>query len=352
VELLSVPGRIVAAHSIGDSLIGIVSAHPAQYTVVRITGGTPSSMLLMTKALVREPMYAARCSRGGMVAIAQGSHEVLEISATGNVVEHPALPVAIRTLHALQCETASDLVVLADPALKAVTQPTLLRTQSILLRVSGDGSRLDTLGAMPGRELLLLSAADTGRVPPYGAELRAALGTFLFYVGTTDDPSIRHVQVNGHPLGYTTFVVDEYRIPPDSVRRALGTSLGSALDRMPAATREALLYTLSEDRHPQPWVDLAADPDDNLWIGSTREAAAGQRAWLVFDRTGHRIGRLHLPDSIDVIEVGSRYVLAKRGRSVVWFELDRARSATPAPRLPTESLPGAGGRSSPRSPGG
>lgn len=346
------PGRIVAAHSIGDSLIGIVSAHPAQYTVVRITGGTPSTMMLMTKALRREPMYAAPCSRGGMVAIAQGSHNVLEISATGNVVDHPPLPIAIRTLHALQCEAASDLVVLADPALKAVTQPTLLRTQSILLRVSGDGSRLDTLGAMPGRELLLLSAGDTGRVPPYGAELHAALGTFLFYVGTTDDPAIRHVQINGHPLGYTTFVVDEFRIPPDSIRRVLRASLGGALDRMPAAAREELLYTLSEDRHPQPWVDLAADLDDNLWIGSTRAAAAGQRAWLIFDRTGHRIGRLHLPDSLDILEVGRRYVLARRGRSVVWFELGRTRPATPAPQLPTDSLPAAGGRSSPRSPGG
>ena len=286
------------------------------------------------------------------MAVTQGSHEVLEISATGTILEHPSLPIAIRTLHALQCESATDLVLLADPALKVLTQPTLLRTQSILMRVSGDGSRLDTLGALPGRELLLLAAGDSGRVPPYGAELHAALGTFLFYVGTTDDPAIRHVQINGHPLGYTTFVVDESRIPPDSVRRALRASLGGALDRMTAAAREELLYTLSEDRHPQPWVGLAADPDDNLWIGSTRAAAAGQRAWLFFDRTGHRIGRLHLPDSLDLLEAGRNYVLAKRGKSVVWYEIGRSPPATRAPRPPADSLPAAGGRSLPRSRGG
>jgi hypothetical protein len=352
VELLAVPGKIVAAHAIGDSLVGIVTARPAQYNVVRVTGGTPPSMSLITKSLRREPLRAAPCSRGGMVVIAQGSHEVLEISATGTVQEHPPLPIAVRTVHALQCESAADLVLLTDPVLKTITRPTLLRTQSILMRVSGDSSRVDTLGALPGRELLLLAPGDTGRVPPYGAELHAALGTFLFYVGTTDDPAIRHVQINGHPLGYTTFVVDETRIPPDTVRRTLRASLGGALDRMPAATKEELLYTLSEDRHPQPWVDLAADPDDNLWIGSTRAAAAGQRAWLVFDRTGHRIGRLHLPDSLEVLEVGRRHLLAARGRTVVWYDLRRGRSPTPAPRSPLATLPAAGDRSWPRSPGG
>lgn len=61
-----------------------------------------------------------------------------------------------------------------------------------------------------------------------------------------------------------------------------------------------------------PYGTTLADSEGNLWVEEFRMSAEEPCEWSVFDADGVWLGRLTLPDGLEVFEIGSDYILGKR----------------------------------------
>jgi len=234
------------------------------------------------------------------------------------------VPSSLGAVLGAQCENGHDLIAMVDGSVPEASGVSLVRVGAALVRIS-QGGHVDTLGSLPGRELLRLSATDSGVEPPFGVATRFAAGPTRLYLAATNEATILEYQTNGRRLAAIDVVRERTAVSRGQVDSALASS-GHA-DKLPREVREALLDAMTRERTVPLWKTLVVDPDENIWATSYEPPDKdGDRAWMVYAADGTRRAKIFLPHDFDVTEVSRTYVLgvfrsAPPGAAARWYGL-------------------------------
>ncbi|MFN8574857.1 MAG: hypothetical protein U0132_22585 [Gemmatimonadaceae bacterium] len=300
--------RMVGIHALGDSDVAIVTSAPGGIALSHFGGQL--NIVKGLNGLI--PEHSAVCTQGGVVVIGGHDRAVVHVGVDGSVAPAGALPRTIGRVLGLQCESPSDLLVLAEGSIPDVKTASLVRVGSALVRVSRDRDsvRVDTLGAFSGHELLRLSPNDPGIDPPFGVTVQLASGPTRLYVASTDESMITQIQTNGRRLGAIDFVSDDVPIPRTRVDSAVRATLGARLTTLPPNVADEMISGLAKDRKAARWVGLAVDPGENVWLAlNVPPDRDGDRVWTIFRTDGARRAKVFLPFDFVVTDVRPQFVL-------------------------------------------
>lgn len=303
-EALVRSGQLIGAYALSDTVVAIVSTAPGGVALVQTSGAYLGSPKGLGSG---RPTNVARCTQGGIAIVTAGDRRVFVISPSGVAAEGPRIPASLGTVLGAQYENGRDLVALVDGAVPETQGAALVRVGAALVRIS-QGQHVDTIGSFPGRELLRLSAADSGFEPPFGVATRFAAGPTRLYLAATNEATIQEYQTNGRRLAAIDIVRERSSVSRRQIDSAL-TASGHA-DKLPIEAREALLDAMTRERTVPLWKTLVVDPDENIWATSYEPPDKdGDRAWMVYAADGTRKAKIFLPHDFDVTEVGRTYVL-------------------------------------------
>ncbi|MBV6522294.1 MAG: hypothetical protein MNPFHGCM_02442 [Gemmatimonadaceae bacterium] len=299
-------GHLLGVFELNDSVIVVLSSAPGGVVPVRGNG-----VQMQPPAALRtvRPAFAAPCTQGGIVVVTQPDRQAIAIGSSGAVTPTLRVPASVGKIIGMQCESGRDLIALVDGTIPQSTGAALVRVGAALLRLSGEG-RVDTLGAFPGRELLRLSAADSGTEPPFAVTTRFAAGPTRIYLANTSEPTIQELQTNGRQLTSFDIVRDRRRVTREQIDSALSASLDPRLAALGSEARDALAEAMAQDRLVPLWKALVIDPDENIWVSSQEPPDSdGDRLWMVYGTDGARRARVFLPHDFEITQVGKDFVL-------------------------------------------
>jgi len=188
----------------------------------------------------------------------------------------------------------------------------LYRHDAPLLRVTGDGTALDTLVMLPGTEIqvttrgegFMLTYAPLGRSSSYtvlGDELIAGTADQLrFDVYSAAGVLTRSVRAPDVDLALTPAVETAYL-----------AMLQERIEQMPEEARPAAERSLAAMKLPESlpaYSRIQAGADSTVWVGSFRAVPDSPQHALVFDVAGDFLGRVELPPSLRVIWIDDGFV--------------------------------------------
>jgi hypothetical protein len=155
------------------------------------------------------------------------------------------------------------------------------------------------------------------------------------YLGTGDRLEIQVRGADGSLAGLL-------RVPTADLSVTLEELDAARSERAASVARNPIAQQLmvqAEREMPPPtsrpaYADLLVDELGNVWLGDYPWTGPGgypprtSSQWTVFDRRGRMLGRIEIPDGLQLLEVGEGYVLALRwertgAQSVVMYDLTR-----------------------------
>jgi hypothetical protein len=198
------------------------------------------------------------------------------------------------------------------------TETGFRRDPVAFVRFDAEGTLLDTLCLLPGRELVLTDEGGRGvmSTPPFAKNAAGAVWRGAALVGSTEALDL---SVLG-PRGEAVRIV---RLP--NLELALDAEdredfVGGRLARLPAEDRAGERARLEAMPFPETrpaFGGLLADDVGNLWVGDWILARETPERWKVFDATGRWLGVVEVPGRFFPYDVGEDWVLG-----VEWDELD------------------------------
>lgn len=189
------------------------------------------------------------------------------------------------------------------------TRPGPRRDSIPWLRISEDGSVLDTLVRAPG-EVYDTPNASTFRIFRFTPRPAVLASGDRLYLGTGEQYRVTAFDLRGRVLGTFT---KAFR--PAKVTAAALTALEEeTLNALPASMQTAQARTRSRalpSMETLPAHDrfLFRDPEGNLWVQDFTVPGASRVTWSVFAEDGRFRGTVHFPSRFRLLEVGSDYVL-------------------------------------------
>lgn len=199
----------------------------------------------------------------------------------------------------------------AGPGYSPGAQTGRRRDPTHLVRVSREGSVLDTLGSFPGPETLVEGDAQRVMVTsaPFGRGTYFAVAGGRVFVGDNAEYRVRVyadgrrleriVQRAHEPIALTAAEVD--REKAQRTRSTTNQQFLAQLERM--FQRDRLPETLPAHGR------IAVDADGRLWVRAYSNALEGDVAWDVFDAGGRLGCALTLPSTFAVREIGHDFIL-------------------------------------------
>lgn len=186
----------------------------------------------------------------------------------------------------------------------------LVREPAVVARLAADGSRLDTVGLFPGREILVSS--EDGRAvmsaPLFNRTMSAAIWNDHIVVGTQESFEIGFYTVDGQLEWMHRVTGIDLTISEDDLRRAIEAELARVPEeRRPMVRRHLESMAVPETRPA--YGELLVDADDNLWAAEPTRYPQSPRYWTVFDISGVLMGRVDLPERFQLQAVGYDWAL-------------------------------------------
>ena len=189
-------------------------------------------------------------------------------------------------------------------------QQGLVRDPVAVARLSTEGTDLDTIALVAGREVFLSS--EDGRAvmsaPLFARTSSAALGDDVVYVGDQETFEVlrytpegrlqRIMRVPGVDLELNTSDVQQLK--------------DELLAREPEQRRTMMRTHLEEMTLPPTrpaYGSLMPDALGNLWAGEYARYPAVPRTWTVFATTGKLLGEVTVPDRFKVLQIGPDWIL-------------------------------------------
>lgn len=188
------------------------------------------------------------------------------------------------------------------------------RVENGWVRLTADGSRIDTVGFFPGWEHFgyQVDGQTTSNPLPFGANTYVVAGGDPVRVFVADS-RVYEIRALADDGSVQTLIRREFLPQPvteEDIRRT-EDQYRSFLDRVPEAQRGRFLDYLDVVEYPdtKPVLGIVeVDAEGNLWVGDTDRAGDGQ-SMSVFDPTGVWLGHVILPPSLRIFEIGPDYVL-------------------------------------------
>lgn len=206
------------------------------------------------------------------------------------------------------------------------------RTQQALFRYSADGSTATMLGSFPGPEWVIAPIGPVGqwerRRRPFGRMTAFAAARNLFYVADNATYEIRVYSLEGRPLQVMRKTGESLPLEEADIRSFEDSALAASDPRARRQMR-TLFERLppSPPTHPAYAPDIHIDTDLDVWVRESSHAGDRRSRWSVFAASGELLGTVRLPDGVDVLDIGSDYVLGlkKDEMDVEYVQMFRLR---------------------------
>ncbi len=201
------------------------------------------------------------------------------------------------------------------------TETGLRRDPVAFVRFDHEGVLVDTLGLLPGREIILTDEDGRGVMgsPPFGKNAsgtvlggKAVVGSneaFDLWVLEADGVPTRKIRLPGLDLALTGEDREAY--------------LANQLRDVPEAERpgeRARLEAMPFPETRQAFGSLVGDEAGNLWVADAVLAPGTPEEWRVFDGSGRWLGMVPAPDRFFPYAIGPDWILGmERGEMDVQY---------------------------------
>lgn len=195
---------------------------------------------------------------------------------------------------------------------RAEGEPTGSRRYRAILTHHAVGGGLDTLGDFPGGESYWEACGPDNRGVcnvgvPYGLQTSAAVVGEMLAVANGEYPELALFRAGAGQVA--SWRLTPRAVPLRSARRTAW--IDSILAPMPAdrqlEPRERL--TRAPVRATLPEIEgLVADPDGVLWVARPLPEGAAEREWELLAWDGTHLGRVMVPATLRVLDVGHGYI--------------------------------------------
>lgn len=308
-------GRIVVADA-GDAVIRYVSPEGTLLRTVGREGDGPGEF--------RTLQAMGRLAGDTVWAYDFSHHRLTFIAPDGTVARETSLHPPMGPL--LAVGVLPDGSVILGEAWSAAgvgeaSEPGLSREPVAYVRYAASGELLDTIGLVPGREVLLTSEDGRGVMgpAPFGRAAVHALGGSRLVVGDQIDYELRFYSSEGSLKRIVRWGGDDLAI--DRELRAEWRAV--RLADVPPEDRERAERELSEavlpDRRPA-YGGILTTEEGGLWVAEFTVEGRAAGAWAVFDGEGRWRGSVAVPDRFEPLQVGDGWVL---GVSKGDFDVER-----------------------------
>jgi len=189
-----------------------------------------------------------------------------------------------------------------------------LRDLEPLFHISSDGRTATELGSFPGWEQVIVPAGPGGRLErrkrPFGRETVSAAAGDRFYVADNEKYDIRVYSMTGRLIQIIRKETIPFPLEASRVR-AYEDSVIATIEEAARPQMRTVFATMPPPHSTYPAFAPAIriDRDLNLWVKESEQLGDLQSAWSVFSPAGLFLGLVEMPPAIEVLEIGSDYVL-------------------------------------------
>jgi len=178
------------------------------------------------------------------------------------------------------------------------------------------GKAITSLGPFPGEAIFLAPGKTPGsitRTPiPLGAATIFAVGSEMVHVVDTDVFAVRMYGTDG-----TLSTIARRPYTPEPVQPAdIAAVIDAAMEDLPPVQwiRDGIRAGYEQVPAPQHLPSIRAmhvDSEDNVWVQAGHHAGIADATWTVFNREGRWLGDVTLPAALQLLEIGSDYIVAR-----------------------------------------
>jgi hypothetical protein len=186
----------------------------------------------------------------------------------------------------------------------------LTREPAAVARYSMDGSRLDTIGLFPAREVFIGSEAGRAvmAAPLFARTLSVAVSGERVVIGDPVTFEFSLYTPAGHLRRLVRIRDLDLHVRPEDVEAEIEARLAmEPPDRRPMMRAHLEAMDVPETRPA--YGRLLADREGHVWVADYTTAASEPRDWRVFNREGRLLGRVTLPDRFRALDIGAEWIV-------------------------------------------
>lgn len=183
-----------------------------------------------------------------------------------------------------------------------------------LFHISSDGRTATELGSFPGQEQVIVPAGPSGRLErrkrPFGRETVSAAAGDRFYVADNERYEIRIYSMTGRLIQIIR--KETIPVPLEAPRvQAYEDSVIATMGERARPQMRTVFATMPPppSTYPAFAPAIRLDGDLNLWVKESGHPSDLRSPWGVFSPAGEFLGLVEMPPTIEVLEIGSDYVL-------------------------------------------
>jgi hypothetical protein len=187
------------------------------------------------------------------------------------------------------------------------------RDTTYYIRCETTGAVLDTIAALPGREMYIMMEGEHvdmaqlafGREPHFAAYLAGA------YFGNSDAFEIRYLDSDGELARIIRMRTPTREVSDDDIELFLSRQLG---DMPEGPDRQFMENFYSGMPFPETMPahgNLIVDSDGNLWVEEYHWPLDEPARWKIFDSAGALLGVVETPPGLEIYQIGSDFVLGR-----------------------------------------
>ena len=149
-----------------------------------------------------------------------------------------------------------------------------------------------------------IGTANGSRPHPFGRSLRLAISRDGIILGTGETTEVRQYSYDGTVARILRWPAADLTIRPEDIIAYRTAQLAEVSeDRRPALER-SLLEMPMPPAFPA-YTRLEGDPDGNIWAEEFSRPSQPAAHWTVFSRSGELLGRMRVPDDLEITDIGS-----------------------------------------------
>ena len=194
----------------------------------------------------------------------------------------------------------------------ATGQESHFRPTGVVVRVTRDGSSVDTLGEIVGEEWYKIGKLRQGltiHAAPFARTTQVAWNRDRFFVGETGRPEVEVYRLDGALVQIvrweaepTPVTGDDHDVFRDEVLNGL-----TRPNRRPDYERWLAAVPYPESK---PFFrELAADPSGHLWVQPWERGSEDRNRWLVFAPSGRLTAEVEVPAAHTILDLGTDYAV-------------------------------------------
>jgi len=186
----------------------------------------------------------------------------------------------------------------------------LVRDPVAVARLGWDGTGLDTIATVAGREVFLSS--EDGRAvmsaPLFARGSSAAIRGDVVFVGDQETLEVQLYRATGELQRVFRVPNVDLRLNSADVER-LKQALLAAEREEDRAMMSAHLDEMAVPPTRPAYGTLMVDAPGNLWAGEYARYPAPPRTWTVFSATGELMGEVTVPERFKVLQIGADWII-------------------------------------------